>query len=179
MKHGGLLHVAFCAALITACRRDPDDLREWQPSDHDHTDNPTAAQVPEAPANAPPDPSGLSDVTIAAWKTRCVTCHGTVGRGDGPQGAMVRASDLTRPDWQAKVTDEQIATTIRTGRGSMPAFDLPDSTVKGLVRLVRLLNAAGPPADSDAGAAGAPDAAAPDAGRPKRAARTGNGGAPR
>ena len=67
-------------------------------------------------------------------------CHGTVGRGDGPQGPMVRASDLTRPAWQASVTDAQIAQTIRTGRGSMPAFDLPESTVNGLVRLIRLLD---------------------------------------
>ena len=99
---------------------------------------------------------GITDVTIAAWKQRCVQCHGSVGRGDGPQGAMLRASDLTRPDWQASVTDEQIESTIKSGRGAMPAFDLPDSTLKGLVRVIRLLDASRMARAADAG----PDAAA-------------------
>jgi mono/diheme cytochrome c family protein len=170
MKRAGAFQIAVFAMLSAACRRDPDDLRDWRPEDHDHTSSPSTAQVAEAPPDAAPDPSGLSDVTIAAWKQRCVTCHGTVGRGDGPQGAMVRASDLTRPDWQAKVSDEQIAVTIRTGRGSMPGFDLPDSTVKGLVRLIRLLNASGAPGDAEDAAAS--DAAPPDA-APKRPAQRG------
>jgi mono/diheme cytochrome c family protein len=139
-------------SLITACRRDPDDLREWRVEDHDHTSTPNAAQVADPAPDAAVDPMGISDVTIAAWKQRCVTCHGTVGRGDGPQGPMVRASDLTRPAWQASVNDAQIAQTIRTGRGSMPGFDLPEATINGLVKLIRLLDASrtAPPTESPA-----------------------------
>jgi mono/diheme cytochrome c family protein len=141
MRREHLGRITLFAALITACRRDPDDLREWRVEDHDHTNTPNAAQVADPPPDAAIDPMGISDVTIAAWKQRCVTCHGTVGRGDGPQGPMVRASNLTRPAWQASVTDAQIAEVIRSGRGSMPAFDLPEATVTGLVRLIRLLDA--------------------------------------
>ena len=166
--------------LITACRRDPDDLREWRVDDHDHTNVPGTAQVADPPADAAIDPMGINDVTIAAWKQRCVTCHGSVGRGDGPQGPMVRASDLTRPTWQASVTDAQIAETIRTGRGSMPGFDLPESTVNGLVRLIRLLDTSrageasgdGPadaaPSGTDGGAEGKAARAPNDKGRDSR-----------
>jgi mono/diheme cytochrome c family protein len=141
MRPEQLAWFLLLCSSITACRRDPDDLREWRVEDHDHTNAPNAAQVADTPPDAAVDPMGISDVTIAAWKQRCVTCHGTVGRGDGPQGPMVRASDLTRAAWQASVTDAQIAQTIRTGRGSMPGFDLPEATVNGLVKLIRLLDA--------------------------------------
>ncbi len=69
----------------------------------------------------------------------CNTCHGPMGHGDGPQGSLVKAPDLTRPDWQAKVTDEEIAARIRSGKGLMPPNDLPDSTIKGLVARIRAL----------------------------------------
>jgi len=76
----------------------------------------------------------------AAWAQACAQCHGPLGHGDGPNGSLVHAPDLTREDWQAKVTDEEIATRIRQGKGLMPANnDLPDSTVRGLVARIRAL----------------------------------------
>jgi len=169
MRRDDLRWFLLLGSLVTACRRDPDDLREWRVGDHDHTNTPNAAQVADPGTDAPVDPMGINDVTIAAWKQRCVTCHGTVGRGDGPQGPMVRASDLTRPAWQSSVTDAQIAQTIRTGRGSMPGFDLPEATVNGLVRLIRLLDASRTAAAAEAPADAAP--AAEDAGAQGKAAR--------
>jgi mono/diheme cytochrome c family protein len=128
----------------TACESSPEDLREWRASDHDHTSEPGNDQV-EVPPDGGPTPElaahGLDEVTIVAWQQNCTRCHGTIGRGDGPQGASVRASDLTDATWQRSVKDEQIARTIREGRGMMPPFGLPDSTISGLVRLIRLLDA--------------------------------------
>ena len=72
-----------------------------------------------------------------AWAQTCSTCHGPMGHGDGPQGALVKAPDLTQPDWQAKVTDEEIAARIKTGKGLMPPNDLPEPIVKGLVARIR------------------------------------------
>ena len=39
------------------------------------------------------------------------------------QRPLVHAADLSRPDWQASVSDEAIAQTIRQGRGRMPSFN--------------------------------------------------------
>jgi hypothetical protein len=51
---------------------------------------------------------------------------------------MVHATDLTRADWQATMTDEQLARSIVTGKGKMPSFvDLPEKVVRGLVARIR------------------------------------------
>jgi mono/diheme cytochrome c family protein len=128
------------AALSFACHDSPSDLRTWRATDHDHTENPNADQVQVTDAGSGTPGHGLDDVTIVAWQQNCTSCHGPLGRGDGPQGQLVHASDLSRPDWQATVTDDQIASTIHQGRGRMPAFNLPDATVARLVALIRMLD---------------------------------------
>ena len=50
---------------------------------------------------------------------------------------MVHAPNLTLAEWQAKVTDEQIADVIRTGKNRMPKFDFPADVVTGLVARIR------------------------------------------
>lgn len=148
------------ASALAACNSAPGDLRTWRAEDHDHTTNPGEDQVVSGP-DAGPSPElarvGLDEVTIIAWNQNCVRCHGRIGRGDGPQGAMVRAIDLTNPAWQRSVTDDQIAVSIKNGKGQMPPFALPDSTIRSLVRLVRLLDSS--KANEPAGAPDAPDAA--------------------
>jgi cytochrome c oxidase cbb3-type subunit 3 len=154
------------AASLAACNSAPGDLRPWRAEDHDHTTNPGQDQVVAGP-DAGPAPElarvGLDEVTIIAWNQNCVRCHGRIGRGDGPQGAMVRALDLTNPAWQRSATDEQIAASIKNGKGQMPPFPLPDSTIQSLVRLVRLLDASkanepvgSPDADAAASASAPP-----------------------
>lgn len=130
-------------------------MREWRVSDHDHTDNPGSGQV-SADAGAPAAP-GLEDVTIVAWQQNCTRCHGQLGRGDGPQGPMLKATNLSDPAWQTAATDEQIAGVIKNGKGAMPGFSLPDGTITNLVKLVRMMNAARVPgAGSAAASASAP-----------------------
>jgi mono/diheme cytochrome c family protein len=150
--------------VVAACNSPPGDLRTWRAEDHDHTTNPGQDQVVGGP-DAGPAPElarvGLDEVTVIAWKQNCTRCHGAIGRGDGPQGALVHATDLTNPKWQRSVTDEQIAATIKNGRGSMPPFALPDATIQSLVHLVRLLDASKLPAAAGDDTAAPDDSAAP------------------
>jgi mono/diheme cytochrome c family protein len=166
-QHVALLVVGVLAGLC-ACEERPSDLRPWRASDHDHTSQPSSAQVEAEPADGGRESLfGISEVVVAAWRQNCVVCHGVIGRGDGPQGPMVRAPDLSRPDFHARLSDEQIAEVIRRGRGSMPAFPLPEQTVTGLVKLVRLLDASRrAPGDAGTLDGRAPDTAAAGAGSP-------------
>jgi cytochrome c oxidase cbb3-type subunit 3 len=52
---------------------------------------------------------------------------------------MVKAPDLSRPEWQAATSDEQIAAVIREGRNKMPRFELPPAVINVLVRRIRSL----------------------------------------
>jgi cytochrome c oxidase cbb3-type subunit 3 len=163
-------------AFASACNNAPADLRQWKASDHDHTANPNAGQVQVTDAGSEAQNHGLDDVTIVAWQQNCTSCHGALGRGDGPQGQLVHAADLSRSDWQASTTDEAIASTIRQGRGRMPSFNLPDATVTRLVALIRMLDInkmQQRAAEASSAAAPAHSAAAPAsaAAAPKRVGR--------
>jgi len=158
-RRRALLPLVLFSAL--ACNERPSDLRQWRPGDHDHTENPGSNQVQVDPndAGAPAAP-GLEDVTIVAWQQNCTQCHGQLGRGDGPRGPMVKATNLSDPAWQNGRTDEQIAAAIKLGRGQMPSFSqLPNVTIANLVKLVRMMNVArleGHGAGSAAASASAP-----------------------
>jgi mono/diheme cytochrome c family protein len=82
------------------------------------------------------------------FSTRCATCHGYSGRGDGPGARALnpRPRNYTDPDWQKSVTDEQIKKTIveggpAVGKSSLmaPNADLADQpmVLEGLVKIVR------------------------------------------
>lgn len=146
-------------ASASSCSR-ADDLPEWSPADHDHTASPSSGQVDTSQAS-PLSQHGISDVVLATWRQNCVTCHGIIGQGDGPQGKALRPPDFTQPLWQKNALDDHMRRTITKGRGAMPAFGhLPDGTVDGLVRLIRLLNR--DRKDTPSGAANGAPAAAPE-----------------
>ncbi|WP_394829276.1 c-type cytochrome [Pendulispora albinea] len=139
---------ALLALAAAACDRAPssEGAREWTPTDHDRIEERGRLQagIQAAPAprgSAAPAASGGSggddSVVELTWQNQCVVCHGRTGHGDGPNGPMVRAPDLTREEWQAKVTDAEIGATIRTGKNQMPRFDLSDRVVAGLVSRIR------------------------------------------
>ncbi len=188
------LVLALAVASLAGCKEKREDVRDWRASDHDRADeqqpgNPDAqaAQTPQAAPQGMPSlrEFGISDVTLAAWKQNCTTCHGIIGRGDGPQGAMMRPPDLTNPELHKRMTDEEIRLAIKQGRGRMPAFaQLPDDTVTGLIQFVRLLNAdrpmqpVAPPAGSAPGAPGAPGSSPPAGSAPALAPQAPAAGSP-
>ncbi len=132
--------LAGLAVTVLGCNRSRADLREWRPADHEHTTEPSRRQVDVSDGGSQMlRAHGLDDVIIAAWRTHCVRCHGVAGRGDGPEATRWHPRDLGAADWQRSVTDEDIQKVIATGKGAMPPANLPESTLSGLVRLVRLM----------------------------------------
>jgi mono/diheme cytochrome c family protein len=127
-----LASVVLCVAL-PACDAVPDDVREWTAADHDQASPGQGAQVAQKPGAEGVDPNLIE----LAWQRNCATCHGARGRGDGPQGPMLRPPDLTDGAVQDRVTDAQMAESIRKGRNKMPAFDLPPQVIEGLIARIR------------------------------------------
>jgi mono/diheme cytochrome c family protein len=152
---GGSGIAALVAAGVLAClstastgcdKPSPSAARVWTPTDHRSQDDDRAQSAQQGPgpgatgaAGAAAQKDDAAQLVELAWRQQCVNCHGAAGHGDGPMGAMLRAPDLTRDEWQAKISDADIAAIIQTGRNKMPKFDLPDVVVRGLVARIRSL----------------------------------------
>jgi len=113
--------------------------------------SPPAARGVQSAARAPAAPQ-LSAATEAAqiFSTRCVTCHGPKGAGDGPGSASLTPPprNFQDPAWQAEVDDAHIANIIQFGGAavgrSLTMPGNPDLTgkpevVEALVVLIRNL----------------------------------------
>jgi cytochrome c oxidase cbb3-type subunit 3 len=134
--------VAACLLLASSgCDSPPSaaELPVWAPADHDRSDEKerVASGAQAAPATGSSKEDSNRALVEATWRSQCAPCHGVSGRGDGPNGPMVKAQDLTRPDWQSNVTDEQLVAAITNGKGRMPKFDLPPTLLSGLVARIR------------------------------------------
>lgn len=128
--------------LGLACDDPTPDLSEWTLADHTHQAEKSQGKRRTGPVNKSATytpPSNRNQLVEVTWTKQCASCHGKRGRGDGPQSPMVKAKDLTSLEWQATVSDEQLTEAIKKGKGKMPAFNLPDSMVAGLVAHVRAL----------------------------------------
>lgn len=93
--------------------------------------NAPAAQAPApAPTPAPAataDPAAVTAEAKQIFETRCFTCHGMHGAGDGPASAGLTPPprNFQDPAWQASVTDEHIRQIIQYGGaavGKSPAM---------------------------------------------------------
>jgi cytochrome c oxidase cbb3-type subunit 3 len=131
--------VAALSLSLGACEGAPaaGTLPEWKPEEHHSRDDglKAAQQAPQAAhGGAGSDVPQLVELT---WRQQCATCHGAGGHGDGQMGPMLHAPDLTSPELQARVTDQEMAAIIKGGKDKMPAFNLPDPVLQGMVARVR------------------------------------------
>ncbi len=122
----------------------PSKATAWKPTDHGADERFAAAEAAKkaggVAAIETPEARAANETRVLAdrvWAAQCANCHGDFGKGDGPVGGVVGARDLTSEAWQAKTSDDAIASTIREGRGKMPKFELPDSTIRALVARIR------------------------------------------
>ncbi|HEY1263887.1 MAG TPA: cytochrome c [Terriglobales bacterium] len=78
----------------------------------------------------------------AAYKTKCLTCHGADGSGNTPVGKSLKVADL-RSDPVQKKSDDELAQSIAEGKGNMPSFKNSTSAdqIKALVAHIRSLAA--------------------------------------
>lgn len=106
------------------------------------------------------------------FQRTCSGCHGADGKGSWRAGLVTRPRDLTKPEFQAQMTNDQLRHSIRVGKGQMPAFGglMGDDEISDVIAFVRTLVPPGslPPglvapasAPPPAGAAPAPAGAAP------------------
>jgi len=104
----------------------------------------------------PPPPGSLGE---RVYQTQCSSCHGINRAGSPPAIPALRGIE-------GILTDEEVASTIRQGRGRMPAFSgLSDDEVKALVRyLTRAPQQQGPPRPITKAAVPAEPVAAEEAG---------------
>ena len=96
--------------------------------------------------------SARADDAVEAGKkifmTRCQTCHGATGVGDGPASAALnpKPRNFTDKAWQESVTDEKIMNTFQKGGAAVglspmmpPHPDLRGEKAKAIVAFIRSL----------------------------------------
>jgi mono/diheme cytochrome c family protein len=82
---------------------------------------PTAAPAAAAPsaaaAPAAADSAAVEEEARQIFATRCVTCHGSAGAGDGPGSAALtpKPRNFQDPEWQASVSDEHLQNIVLYG----------------------------------------------------------------
>ena len=132
--------VIFAMIFASGCDQPPDASTVWTPADHDKQEQSRGQQAAQPLSSA----ARGAQLVEAAWMQSCARCHGPRGVGDGPEGPMVKAPDLTDAEWQAKVKDDEMAEIIRKGKALMPPSNLPEPLIQGLVARIRALRAAKP-----------------------------------
>lgn len=95
------------------------------------TNRPRSSQVPPAKAKE----------AKKLFKQKCVKCHGSDGSGNTTYGQIIGATNLTDPEWQERVDDKRLVSSIKHGSGQMPAFGekLTEEQIASLTSYVRTL----------------------------------------
>lgn len=94
------------------------------------------------------DAAAVQDEAQQIFGSRCATCHGQEGKGDGPGSALLnpKPRNFHDKDWQAKITDKEMEQAIIYGgaavgkspkMASNPDLQAKPEVVKALITKVR------------------------------------------
>lgn len=108
----------------------------------------TKQAAPVAQAPTPAAPAAPKETAQDVFTTRCVPCHGSSGKGDGPAAAALnpKPRNYTDAEWQKTVTDDQLKKTILYGGAavgksasmpSQPDLESKPEVLDGLVKMIR------------------------------------------
>jgi hypothetical protein len=88
---------------------------------------------------------GRNERMDRVYAERCITCHGSGGRGDGPLAARLPVRPPDFRDTVAQKSNGQIRRVIADGKGTMPAFDpaLRPAEITDMLQMVRFLSREG------------------------------------
>jgi mono/diheme cytochrome c family protein len=103
----------------------------------------TEAPATPAPATGATAAAGSPEDIQNQYATKCASCHGPKGQGDGIAAKALNPKPRNFGDleYMATRTDEQLSEVIRNGKGAMPKWGgiLSDARIAGLVAHVREL----------------------------------------
>ena len=112
----------------------------------------TGGTNPGATTSTTPPPTGGTTASASGdqvaeghkiYLERCVLCHGPLGKGNGPGAAGLnpKPRDHTDAKYMNSRTDDQLLTSIRNGKGQMPAWKtvLTDDQIHAVLKYVRTL----------------------------------------
>lgn len=76
------------------------------------------------------------------FTNQCARCHGMEGKG-GMMPGVGMVPTLRDPNWHARMSDKQLASTIAHGKGAMPSFMqlLDGKELRGVIAYLRTLKA--------------------------------------
>ncbi len=103
---GRQLPIVLALMLVGACSKQ-------EPAPQQNTE--VAPPTPAAPS--PPPAADPAYEARNLFKSRCVVCHGSEGKGDGVGAAALtpKPRNYTDSEWQKSVTDDEISKTILKG----------------------------------------------------------------
>src|SRR5262249_7837304 len=86
--------------------------------------------------------AALADGAADIWKAKCKGCHGEDGAAKTKVGEKEKIADMSKAEWQAKHTDEQIKAVITDGsknNSKMKPFKekLSDEEIQSMVSYIR------------------------------------------